>query len=1117
MRLTQISAAGFGQFNGAELKPAPGLTVVRGPNEAGKTTFLAFTRAMLFGFESGHYPALSGGKRGGWLDVEMSDGRSFRIERYGERGGSGTLRIIENDKDLGTAYLNTLLQGVESRVYRNIFAFGLSELTQFGALNDDEVAARIYGAGLGTGSVSGLDVESALRKERDNLFKTGGSNPLINALLKEYEELGVQLRDRDLPREYGEAGAELERVERELEEVNGQHGKLDAERRRSQRIVEGWSTWLELSTARRERDDLGEVAEFEPDALEQLGRLETTLDDTGKALEGSTTAQGKAQESLDAADVDHAVLDARLDLEALAEATRVEVARQTERDRTEQELVEARSQADASVAALGADWTLERVEEFDDSTAVRAEINGRFRTLLDSTDRAVNDARGALKVADERLTETEQQAQATADRIVELEGELEGRAPAATRDRGLREVESLLGQLTQERRVASEASEDDLAAAREDLDERRLKAADLSRAVAAQDTIGDALAGVSEGADSSGQAAWQTFLAPIVLAIASIVVAAVAVLADLSILIAGGSLVVGLGGAGAWAYVLRGQGPSDAETTRTRLQEQLDESTATTSRLGSDLGLGDQPTPADVDRYLSGLEEERRELEQAEDRQEHAEAAAREVDRLESELATTATAIDLPAEPSPADIKALDDQVAADRKTEAGGDGLREREAQLRTTAETQTKRQAELGKALEERIAESETARAEWRDWLKEHGLEHTYDRETAGQVIDAVKAAKTLVGAQRTLETRSRTLVAEHEAYVDQVRALAALLPDGELDEADLGGAVALLAKRLSDAIKAERARDDLARALEERDAAQAEAAEAQAVAAAALQTFLAGSGAEDPVFMRQEVKRATQAQALDDHISAATATLTALSGPGEALQEFMTDLDMVDDIGDVNGLVSATGREIDELRAKRDELNGVAGGLRQSREVMEDDAAATKLRQRQEDLRSRLKAAAHRWSVLALAHDMLARSRAAYEEAHRPAVIEKAERFFEAWTDGRYKRIIAPLGDAIKGAERADGQPVEIAGLSRGTSEQLYLALRFGLVEHFVETSGEPLPIVMDDILVNFDDERASRAARSIEELSKTCQIIYFTCHPTTPLKADLETDLKRMEVN
>lgn len=100
------------------------------------------------------------------------------------------------------------------------------------------------------------------------------------------------------------------------------------------------------------------------------------------------------------------------------------------------------------------------------------------------------------------------------------------------------------------------------------------------------------------------------------------------------------------------------------------------------------------------------------------------------------------------------------------------------------------------------------------------------------------------------------------------------------------------------------------------------------------------------------------------------------------------------------------------------------------------------------------------------------MLARSRAAHEEAHRPAVVQAAERYFTAWTDGRYRRIIAPLGSSIESVERSDGSRISLAALSRGTSEQLYLALRFGLVERFVETSGESLPIVMDDILVNFD---------------------------------------------
>ena len=172
------------------------------------------------------------------------------------------------------------------------------------------------------------------------------------------------------------------------------------------------------------------------------------------------------------------------------------------------------------------------------------------------------------------------------------------------------------------------------------------------------------------------------------------------------------------------------------------------------------------------------------------------------------------------------------------------------------------------------------------------------------------------------------------------------------------------------------------------------------------------------------------------------------------------------------------------------------------------MESDAAATELRQEREGVLSQLEAGARSWSVLALARAVLDRSRNVYEAAHRPAVIEKAEHFFTDWTDGRYRRIIAPLGEDIRGIERADGVEVRISGLSRGTSEQLYLALRFGLVQHFVETSGEPLPIVMDDILVNFDPERAARAARSIEELSASCQVIYFTCHDSTPLNAESE---------
>ena len=247
MRLVDINVDGFGQFHGAHLAPAPGLTVIRGPNEAGKTTFLAFIRAMLFGFERDRYPAINGGRRGGWLNVEMADGRPFRIERYGDRGGGGKLSIQdEHHQELGEGALATLLQGVESGVYRNIFAFGLEELTQFRSLTDAEVAARIYGAGLGTGSVSGLDVEGGLAGEMEALFKPGGQLPRINKLLRELEELDAQLRDRDLPADYAAAGTRLAEVERRLEELGATYTDASALRRARQRVIDGWPAWLEL-------------------------------------------------------------------------------------------------------------------------------------------------------------------------------------------------------------------------------------------------------------------------------------------------------------------------------------------------------------------------------------------------------------------------------------------------------------------------------------------------------------------------------------------------------------------------------------------------------------------------------------------------------------------------------------------------------------------------------------------------------------------------------------------------------------------------------------------------------------------------------------------------------
>ena len=305
----------------------------------------------------------------------------------------------------------------------------------------------------------------------------------------------------------------------------GGTSELDAERRRQQRLIDGWTAWLERSRATTERDALGDVRAFETAVLEQLGRLETTLADSARGADLAAKARDLAQEALGSAEVDAAALERRTELEALAEATKIELAQQKERARTDRELTEAQGRVDAAVTKLGADWSVERIESFDDSIAVQAEISGRFRTLLEGSDQAVASARRDLDTATTSQEETTRQAEATAERVAGLETELGDRPPWATRDRALREIESLGERLASQRRIADDPPTGDLAATRTALEARSAQARELAAAVESERTVREVLASATVTVEAASQRPWEPLLPPIMLAVGGLVVA----------------------------------------------------------------------------------------------------------------------------------------------------------------------------------------------------------------------------------------------------------------------------------------------------------------------------------------------------------------------------------------------------------------------------------------------------------------------------------------------------------------------------------------------------------------------------------------------------------------
>lgn len=67
----------------------------------------------------------------------------------------------------------------------------------------------------------------------------------------------------------------------------------------------------------------------------------------------------------------------------------------------------------------------------------------------------------------------------------------------------------------------------------------------------------------------------------------------------------------------------------------------------------------------------------------------------------------------------------------------------------------------------------------------------------------------------------------------------------------------------------------------------------------------------------------------------------------------------------------------------------------------------------------------------------------------------------------------------------------------GMSDGSADQLYLALRIAALEDYLEAA-QPMPFVADDLFVNFDDSRAAAGFRVLASLASRCQVIFFTHH-------------------
>ena len=165
------------------------------------------------------------------------------------------------------------------------------------------------------------------------------------------------------------------------------------------------------------------------------------------------------------------------------------------------------------------------------------------------------------------------------------------------------------------------------------------------------------------------------------------------------------------------------------------------------------------------------------------------------------------------------------------------------------------------------------------------------------------------------------------------------------------------------------------------------------------------------------------------------------------------------------------------------------------------MDLGGAAAEAADRAQGLLAELGSDVEEYARLRLASAVLNRTIERYREKNQGPVLERASRLFAKLTVGSFAGLRADYNEqgepVLVGVRAAGGKPVGVGAMSDGTADQLYLALRLASLETYLDEK-EPVPFIVDDILIKFDNERSAATLEALAELSRRTQVIFFTHH-------------------
>lgn len=1138
MRFQRLDFAAFGPFTGLSLDLSGGTPggfhIVFGPNEAGKSSALRGVHDLLFGFPErtpdAHVHPMSELRIAAALSSEA--GQVIELSRLKKR--KDTLRNSA-DAPIDEAVMRTLLGGVDAQLFERLFGLDHERLRRAGeALLEDrgDVGESLFDAGSGGRGIR--SVLSEIEQSADEIFKPRSSKASLNVLLEAYKEARVATRDALVaPEKWLAQKEQLEAARARLEELGERRKKLREESNAQSRLDAVLGPIAQRNALRDKLDALGALPRLAEDAGERRVRALRTLDEAQHERSRLEREIAKKQERSAELVVPENLLGVSGDaIEKLRD--RVGKFRAAEEDlpRRREDARRHEVELQRLVGLLYPGQPLDALEALRPSQTELSRVRKLPQRQAALLEREANVVKASRHLAVQRAQAAAALAELPAPRELGVQrrvlasaranGDVERRARAALALAEKLEIEasaklSALGFWSGSLEALpglALPSEETIERFQGEFAERASRAAELSRDQAALSQRLAQTAQKIKAIEASGHVPSEAALAS-----------------------ARDHRDDGL------RRVLAAWARGDAASVVDR-------------EYSAELTLSDE-----VARAVRGADDYADRLRREAERVSSLAALTAERERIESELAELRAQQQTLDEQRGATVAAWREAFRAASIEPATPLEMRAWLARQRALAELALRvREARLEAA--NAGLERDAASAELRSVLGfESTTAHSFRAmlaiceeavETGTRAADRrLELLEALRDIDRQQAEREQELAAEREALeawqLEWQAATAKLGFPADLSPDEVVTRLDSLSGLFDGLVQLSEQRRRAARIEEDRCQFQEHVSDWIKTYAPDLASRAADVAAEELVrrFQAAEHQRAEHAQIQAD-LSELTRLLASLELRAEQAQSELETLRVAAQAPDLASLAGIEGR-VAEARGLQRQLDAVEGSLLKDEGIPLADLLAAargveratlqvrlreleeeleRLDEEHQDLSARVRDLEHglqryaetdaadyaqslcvqaadireqalRYARLKLSAVVLEREVERYREQHQGPVLKRASALFPRLTLGSFRGLRVGVEERQIVALREDGKEVSVDGLSEGTRYQLYLALRIASLERYLERN-PALPLVLDDILIHFDDERAAAALGVLGELAERVQILFFTHH-------------------